>query len=606
MPILLSAILALLPLTLAPGLLFYYDITPKIVLLLAGTAVGLILAWREERTGSPGLRIFQLLLIAQAASLALSTVLSTDQALSLGGSNWRRFGLLTQAALLLFVWLAAQYAAGHHQRIHLLLRVIAVAGVPAAVYGILQYFGWDPFIEPSLYHVGYGPLTIVRPPSTLGYVSYFATYLLSVIFAAAGLVLLEKSRWWRLAGMAAGILGAVALVLTGTRAALLGLAAGALFLGFWRRPRMGGRVLAAGAIAVLGLTSFYFSPFGQMLRSRVRWFVEDPMGGARLLLWRDSLRLCASHWLAGFGPETFSIHFPRYQSAALARTYPNFFQESPHNIFIDALAGQGLPGLAILIGLTVLGFYSIRAAQNRTVASSLGAALVALLISQEFTSFMLPTALFFYLTVALLVAQAWSPEYESQLPGSIFWKACGVVLSLVFITFAMALLGADAGLARVDRLIRDGQLREAARVYLQTERWRPPGFRTDLWYSRALMGSEQYQANSMTAIEAALSAAMRATRDSEEPENAWLSLAMLYGRRNDFQHAEQSLRSAISCAPNWFKPHWLLAQMLRVDDRLEQARAEANLAADLNGGKDPEVARTAAEIKATSASAPRP
>ena len=73
---------------------------------------------------------------------------------------------------------------------------------------------------------------------------------------------------------------------------------------------------------------------------------------------------------------------------------------------------------------------------------------------------------------------------------------------------------------------------------------------------------------------------------------------MFYGRQNDFVHTEQSLRAAISCAPNWFKPHWLLAQVLRAAGRLSEARAEATLAAELDGGKDPQVVRTAQEIRA--------
>jgi Tfp pilus assembly protein PilF len=105
-------------------------------------------------------------------------------------------------------------------------------------------------------------------------------------------------------------------------------------------------------------------------------------------------------------------------------------------------------------------------------------------------------------------------------------------------------------------------------------------------------------AESMAAAQQALAAAVRASRSSDEPENAWLNLAVFYGRLNDPVHTEQSLRNAISCAPNWFKPHWLLAEVLRVTGRLQEARAEAMLAADLDGGKDPEVARTAKEITA--------
>jgi len=409
MAILLSAILALLPLILTPYVLFYWDITPKIVVLLVGVAIAGTLAWREGRAQSPVLRMLGWLLVAQAVSLGLSTAFSTDPALSLGGSAWRRFGLITQAALLLFTWIVAQYTAGSVDRCRQLLRVIAAAGIPAAIYGITQYFGWDPLIHPNAYHIGEPPFTIVRPPGTLGYVSYFATYLLSVIFAGVALVINEESRLWGLIGSVAGVLGAVALILTGTRAALLGLACGAVFLVVWLQPRMRARAILAGLVIVVALAGFYFSPAGQMLRSRVRWFIEDPAGGARPLLWRDSLRMVGTRWFAGFGPETFSINFPRYQSAELARAYPGFYQESPHNIFIDALAGQGVLGLAALAGVTALGFYAVRKVQDRRLAAALGAALTASLISQQFTSFTLPTALFFYLTVALLVGQAFLP-----------------------------------------------------------------------------------------------------------------------------------------------------------------------------------------------------
>ena len=598
MAILLSAILALLPLTLAPGLLFYYDITPKIVVLLTGTAIGLMLARREARVRSPELRIFAGLLMAQGAWLAVSAAFSSDVALSLGGSTWRRFGLITQAAVLFFAWFAAHHTAGDAGRVRQLLRVIALAGIPAAAYGIFQYFGWDPFIDRGLYHIGEAPFTIVRPPGTLGYVSYYATYLLSVIFAGAALILTEESRWWKLAGAATGAMGTVAVMLTGTRAAMLGLAAGVLFLAAWLRPRVRAWGLAGGAAVVLGTAGFYFSPAGQMLRSRTRWFVEDPLGGGRLLLWRDSLRMCASRWPVGFGPETFSIHFPQYQSRELARAYPNLYQESPHNIFIDALAGQGVPGMAILIGLTALGFYAIGKAR-RPEGAALGAALAALLISQEFTSFTLATAVFFYVTVALAVGLAALPVGSPGGEGGTIRTICRALPSVFFAGFAVALAGTDAGLAWVDRLIRADKPGEAAAVYAQIRRWQPAGVRTDLWYSRAMAGASQRAQNGMEAMAAAqqaLAAAVRASRKSDEPQNAWLNLAVLYGRQNDLAHTEQSLRGAISCAPNWFKPHWLLAQVLRAADRMPEARSEAMLAADLDGGKDPEVARTTAEI----------
>jgi len=521
MAIVLSAILVLLPLILAPHMLFYWDITPKIVVLVAGTATAVAVGWRDcswpsHRAQSPELRILGWLLVAQAASLVLSTAFSTDPALSLGGSAWRRFGLIPQTALLVFTWLAAQYTAGNAHGCRLLLRVIVGAGIPAAIYGIAQYFGWDPLIDPAAYHIGDPPLTIVRPPGTLGYVSYFATYLLFVIFAGAVLGMIEELRVWKVAGAAAGALGAVALILTGTRAALVGLACGALFLALWLRPRMGRREIVAGVLAAAALTFFSFSAPGQMLRSRVRWFIEDPAGGARPLLWRDSLRMAGTRWMAGFGLETFSANFPRYQSAALARAYPGFYQESPHNIFVDALVEQGAPGLVALAGLTILGFYAVRKVQDRKLAGTLGAALAAALVSQQFTCFTLPTAFFFYLTVALLVGQAGQPVHHTVPENRIVLVGAGFLMALIFLAFAIALVAADSALAHVDRLIRAVKPQEAAAVYWQFEPWQPPGMRSDLWYARAMATGYEHAQNHADALifgREAMSAAISATRE---------------------------------------------------------------------------------------------
>src|SRR5712692_691416 len=109
MGVLLSATVALLPLILAPHLLFYFDITPKILVLLVGTAMALPLTFRFARARSREMRWFELLLVAMAVSLIVSTLLSADRALSFGGSNWRRFGLLAQFSVLLLAWMAAQY-----------------------------------------------------------------------------------------------------------------------------------------------------------------------------------------------------------------------------------------------------------------------------------------------------------------------------------------------------------------------------------------------------------------------------------------------------------------------------------------------------------------
>ena len=89
----LPVVAALLPIVIAPGFLFYFDVTPKLVILLIGVAVGLVL-WRGElparfpcsiaHSSSSGR--------SRLVSLVVSTAASVYPALSLNGGNWRRFG----------------------------------------------------------------------------------------------------------------------------------------------------------------------------------------------------------------------------------------------------------------------------------------------------------------------------------------------------------------------------------------------------------------------------------------------------------------------------------------------------------------------------------
>src|ERR1700744_4031843 len=92
-----AAAVFLVPLILTPGLLFYYDITPKVALLMWVAALGLAGLWRElpawiafART-----RWVRLYLLAAGAFLLVAGVSASRSdvfALAWYGSNWRRMG----------------------------------------------------------------------------------------------------------------------------------------------------------------------------------------------------------------------------------------------------------------------------------------------------------------------------------------------------------------------------------------------------------------------------------------------------------------------------------------------------------------------------------
>jgi putative inorganic carbon (hco3(-)) transporter len=557
---LLALALALIPLAIAPGTFFYFDVTPKVLALT--TAAAVVLAFMAlKRTPARVNRGLAWILAAQWISLAVSTALAGEWALGLGGSNWRRLGLVTWSAILVIAWAVAK----HNARQNLvLLRATACAALGVSAYASLQYFGIDPWLPGAAYHVGEGAWTIVRPPGTLGYVTYLANWLLFGVFAGAALLGAERSRFWRWTGAAAIVLPATAIVLSGTRGAMLAMLIGAMV----SIRRFSWKTILAGCAAAALLVALYLSPAGLKLRARTRWYMEDPAGGARLLLWRDSLRMSADRLVLGFGPEAFPVEFPRFESLELARRYPDFYHESPHNMFLDSFAGQGLPGLGIVLAAVIGGFRFSRNARQRALTGMFAAAVVA----HQFACFTVPTALFFFVSLALLAAESRrneSGEEQVHCQSTARRLAVAIPASALLLVFSVCLAVADRSLWLASKQIKAGAFQQATLSFGSTRAWAPPGFSADLWYSRAMASISKHEA---------LEAALRATRYAEDRHNAWFSLAMLRAADNDVTGAEHALRCATAAAPNWYRPYRALAILHRYVGRFTEAAAETEMA----------------------------
>jgi hypothetical protein len=303
--------------------------------------------------------------------------------------------------------------------------------------------------------------------------------------------------------------------------------------------------------------------------------------------------MARGRFVSGYGPEVFTGEFPRFESVKLARAYPDFSHESPHNMFVDALVAQGLTGAMVLAGLCVLGL----AAAFRWKQPALGAALAAGVVSQQFTAFTMPTALLFFVSLGLLVALGLpaTPPRRSTL-SSLGAAALGLALVYLAIRFAAA----DHALQQARGALEAGDLSEATSQYQAYVDARLPGGTADIWYSRALLTWATKTPNPQdraTALRQAEITGMRSTQTAEDPFNAWYNLGVICGSQEKGSCVESSLRAAIAAHPTWFKPHWTLAQVLRVQGRREEALREATLAADLDARKDADVTRTLEEIR---------
>jgi hypothetical protein len=228
----------------------------------------------------------------------------------------------------------------------------------------------------------------------------------------------------------------------------------------------------------------------------------------------------------------------------------------------------------------------------------LAAALTSGLVCQQFTVFIMPTALLLFVTVGLGVAS--SDKGADPKRASLILRVAAALIAAILLFVAVRLVVADYALARTRQYLDAGRIRQAAVSFAQYDRWRLPGTAADLWYSRACLQAAQTVQDPAERVQALAQygfAALRATGTAEDPFNAWYNVSQLYAVRNDAGGVERSLRSAIAARPNWFKPHWILAQLLSMENRLDQARSEADLAARLDGGAHPEVTATREEIE---------
>jgi len=194
----------------------------------------------------------------------------------------------------------------------------------------------------------------------------------------------------------------------------------------------------------------------------------------------------------------------------------------------------------------------------------------------------------FFATIALAAGLA---DFSDDLPTQPV-RRFAVGLPLLY--FAVRLTLADHVLALAQRDLAAGDLTAAAAHYQDS------GQTSDLWYSRALLAAGQKAPNIGDRLQALYRASLageRATRTAEDPFNAWYSLSSIRAAQNNAAGTEQCLRAAIATHTTWFKPHWTLAQVLRFESRSEEALREAELAANLDGGKHPEVARTLQELR---------
>ncbi|WP_427004429.1 O-antigen ligase family protein [Pseudarthrobacter sp. H2] len=205
----------------------------------------------------------------------------------------------------------------------------------------------------------------LRPGATLGNATDQG---IIGVMAAAVLALpaLRGRNWPARIGLAAAVL---TTVLSGSRAAILGLAAVVLVLAATMaatRTLGRTRALLGGAAALIVLAAAAVA----IPVARERLLSADTVNG-RWLLWEETLNLVLDHPWAGVGPNGLVDAITGYHTLDWAvRVGTAFPPDSPHFWPLQAAAAGGLP---LLLGAALLAFLILRSARNGIRAAPPGA-----------------------------------------------------------------------------------------------------------------------------------------------------------------------------------------------------------------------------------------
>jgi O-antigen ligase len=326
---------------------------PKAVILHLGAGLALVVLARVGGLDRGLLRRPAFLAAAAfGGSALLSTVAAYEPRTALFGTYGHLQGLVTIGAELVLLVVTANLVR-NEQRLADVLSAVVLGVAIASIYTVGQYFGLDPAGMAPQVEDGRRTFSTIGHPNTVG-------ELLAMTMPLTGWMALRARGLPR--DLCFSTLGGqvLALALTGARSAwgvaalevvaLVGiLAARRIGLGWlvWRP--------LAVALPLLALVATGLVLLAPSSAARVDAAVSQAIDRGsplqtRQLLWQSAIGLGLERPLLGWGPDDFTLAYPRHRSVALDAAYGNVGQDDAvHNLYLGALVDSGLLGVATLV-----------------------------------------------------------------------------------------------------------------------------------------------------------------------------------------------------------------------------------------------------------------
>lgn len=442
-------VITALPLVFCPLFATAFEL-PKVVLFksLTGllalvTLIKMVLGKGIRLPKIRGSKAFGFLLIFLGVEI-LSAMLSRAPWISFLGWYPRFQGVVTHLYYILFgllLWLNLE----RKDQKDRIWKAMIIAVTAVSILAVVQAFGFFSWAGDETF--------LGRAYSTLGHPDFLGAWL---AFMSPILLWLVLRNRWRVFSLSAFLLAVIAILLSGSRAAVLGLLVGVVLVGFWTLGQAGLKrywkkivLLFVSFVLVLGIS---LAASGRLLpNAETSRSVQS-----RLILWKSAVQLVAEHPVFGYGPETIELNILKYLGPEFNRLERlGSVPDHTHNFYLDLAIGSGVLGALAFLGFIITFLIQkIRRLKMDGENAGLIAALIVFLLV-NFTGFPV-TVTWVYFVLAIILLSFEEREERNWVKLGVWRYAIGLLVlgTVLANTFYLdvPMLRADAAFKKEDVL----------------------------------------------------------------------------------------------------------------------------------------------------------
>jgi O-antigen ligase len=332
-----------------------------------------------------------------------------------------------------------------------------------------------------------------RADATMANPNTLAVFLALMLPITVELALRAPAVGSRTAATAASLAIAAGLVCTFSRAGWIAALVGLAIVGLCgvRSVRRRGFVVAAGIAGLAAAIGLARPDLAEAVLSRAGSLFDPVAGsaGTRLNLWSDSIRLVASRPFLGYGPDTFGLVYPSFQTGDWT---PGSRADKAHAELLQVAATQGLVGVVASLALLAAVVRAFAARTSRGAGIGIFAGVVAYLaaLMPNFTA--VPSALPFWLLLAVgIVTWGSVRERRVRFPGAPARPLALAAAAAVLVLTSWSVVrpyAADVSYRRALEAVAGAEPAPAAEALAAARRLAPEQARYaaaagDLWYA---------------------------------------------------------------------------------------------------------------------------